>query len=46
MLCDTNLGDKAIVGRLGLFIKRAALIECAEDLSKRPLNLILGKDYE
>jgi hypothetical protein len=44
VLCDQT--EKAIVGRLGLFIKKALLIESQEDLSERPLNLILGKDYE
>jgi len=46
ILCDNQLGEKAIIGRLGLFIKKALLIESGEDLSKKPLNLILGRDYE
>jgi hypothetical protein len=46
VLCDASLNEKAIVGRLGLFIKKSLLLESAEDISKRPLNLILGKDYE
>ena len=46
VLCDPLLSEKAIVGRLGLFIKKSLLIESAEDVSKRPINLILGKDYE
>ena len=46
VLCDSNLSEKAIVGRLGLFIKKALLIENAEDLNKKPMHLILGKDYE
>ena len=36
VIMDSSLQDKSIVGRLGLFIKRASLIESAEDLSKRP----------
>lgn len=46
MICDSSLGDRAIVGRLGLFVKKALQIESKDDLRKRPLNLILGKDYE
>ena len=46
MICDSNLGEKAIIGRLGLFIKKAMLIETADDLNKKPLNFIIGKDYE
>lgn len=42
----TDPSEKAIVGRLGLFIKKAALIESSEDLSQKPLQLIVGKDYE
>lgn len=37
-LCDAQLGEKAIVGRLGLFIKRAMLIESADDLSKKSVS--------
>ena len=46
MLCDPSLNEKAIIGRLGLFIKKALLIESKEDISKKPLQLIIGKDYE
>ena len=46
VLTDSNLNEKAIVGRLGLFIKKALLIEGGEDLSKKPMHLILGRDYE
>lgn len=46
VLCDAALQEKAIVGRIGLFIKKALLIDSAQDISKKPLNLILGKDYE
>ena len=46
VLMDSSLGEKAIIGRLGLFIKKALLIESSQDLSKKPLQLILGKDYE
>lgn len=42
VLCDPQLAEKAIVGRLGLFIKKALLIDSAQDISKKPLNLILG----
>ena len=45
VITDQALSDKAIIGRLGIFIKKALLID-TEELSKRPLNLILGKDYE
>ena len=33
VLCNPVLNEKAIVGRLGLFIKKALLIEEAEDIS-------------
>ena len=46
VICDSNLSEKAIVGRLGLFIKKAMLIEGKDDLNKKPMHLILGKDYE
>lgn len=46
VLTDPALSEKAIIGRLGLFIKKALLIESAQDISKKPLQLILGKDYE
>lgn len=46
VLCDPTLNEKAIIGRLGLFIKKTLLIESTQDLSKKPIHLILGKDYE
>ena len=46
MICDSSLNEKAIVGRLGLLIKKSLLIESKDDISKKPLILILGKDYE
>ena len=36
-LCDSALNEKAIIGRLGMFIKKAMLIETKEDISRRPL---------
>lgn len=46
VLTDPALNEKAIIGRLGLFIKKAILIESSQDINKKPLQLILGKDYE
>ena len=46
ILCDHALQEKAIIGRLGLFIKRASLIESGEDLTKKSHQLILGRNYE
>ena len=46
VLTDAGLNEKAIIGRLGLFIKKAILIEKSADLSKKPLQHILGTDYE
>jgi hypothetical protein len=46
VITDQSLNEKAIVGRLGLFIKKAILLETAQDLNKKPLQHILGKDYE
>ena len=37
-LCDAQLSEKAIVGRLGLFIKKAMLIESADDMSKKSVS--------
>ena len=37
VLCNPVLNEKAIVGRLGLFIKKALLIEESEDISSKPL---------
>ena len=34
VLTDTQLGEKAIIGRLGLFIKKCMNIESGEDLNK------------
>ena len=44
VLCSPE--EKAIVGRLGLFIKKAAMVETSEDLSQKSLQKVLGKDYE
>lgn len=46
ILCEPSLNEKAIVGRIGIFIKKALLIETKEDMSKKPIQLILGRDYE
>ena len=46
ILCDAALSEKAIIGRLGIFIKKALFIESKEDIGKKPLHLMLGKDYE
>ena len=46
VICDPQHGEKAIIGRLGLFIKRASLIEGAKDLVSQPLQMLLGKNYE
>ena len=35
VLMDSTLNEKAIVGRLGLFIKKTLLIESSEDLNKK-----------
>jgi hypothetical protein len=45
ILTDSQFQEKAIVGRLGIFIKKALLIEKA-DLETRALSQILGRDYE
>ena len=37
VICDSALGEKAIIGRLGLFIKRAMLIDGSKDLISQPL---------
>lgn len=37
IICDVTHGDKAIVGRLGLFIKRGSMIEGGKDLLNKPL---------
>ena len=46
VLTDTQLGEKAIIGRLGLFIKKCMNIESGEDLNKQSHQIILGRDYE
>ena len=43
---DSTLNEKAIVGRLGFFIKKAVLIDSGEEFKKRPMHLIMGRDYE
>jgi len=40
------MSEKAIVGRISLFIKKSMMIESGEELNKRALKMILGKDYE
>ena len=37
VICEPQHGEKAIIGRLGLFIKRASLIEGSKDLVNKPL---------
>lgn len=46
ILTDASLNEKAIIGRLGLFIKKALLIESGAELNTKPMHLIMGKDYE
>lgn len=46
VICDPAHGEKAIIGRLGLFIKRAGMIEGAKDLVNKPLQVVIGKNYE
>lgn len=46
VICDPQNGEKAIIGRLGLFIKRASQVEGAKDLATKPLQMVLGKNYE
>jgi hypothetical protein len=46
VICDSQLGEKSIIGRLGLFIKRASILEKPADLTNRSINLVLGKSYE
>lgn len=46
VLVDSQLGEKAIIGRLGLFIKKCMNIESGEDLNKQAHQQILGRDYE
>jgi hypothetical protein len=37
VICEPQHGEKAIIGRLGLFIKRASNIEAEKDLVNKPL---------
>lgn len=46
VVCEPQHGEKAIVGRLGLFIKRASLIEGGKDLVNKPLQVVIGRNYE
>ena len=46
VIVDANLGEKSIIGRLGLMIKRAQPIDGDKDLALKPINHILGKSYE
>ena len=46
VLVDNQLGEKAIIGRLGLFIKKCMNIDSGEDLNKQAHQQILGRDYE
>ena len=46
VLCDAQLHDKAIVGRISLFIKKSMLIESGEELTKRAYKIVIGRDYE
>ena len=46
VICDPQNGEKAIIGWLGLFIKRASSVDGAKDLATKPLQMVLGKNYE
>lgn len=46
VICDQQLGEKSIIGRLGLLIRRAQLIDGGKDLAQKPLAMLLGKNYE
>jgi hypothetical protein len=46
VICDQSLQEKAILGRLGLFIKKVSSIESLEELNKKPHQIIIGKNYE
>ena len=46
VLCDPQLHEKAIVGRISLFIKKSMMIESGEELNKRAFKMVIGKDYE
>jgi len=47
-ICDQTLQERAIVGRLGLFVKRATMLDGSSDdeLSKKPHQVIMGRNYE
>ena len=46
VLADVQLSEKAIVGRISLFIKKSMMIESGEELSSRAFKMVIGKDYE
>jgi hypothetical protein len=46
VICEPQHGEKAIVGRLGLFIKRAQEINGCKDLLNKPLQIVIGRNYE
>lgn len=46
VICDNAHGEKSIVGRLGLFIKRGSMIEGGKDLLNKPLQHVIGRTYE
>lgn len=46
VICEPQHGEKAIIGRLGLFIKRASNIEGEKDLVNKPLQMVIGRNYE
>ena len=46
VICDPMHGEKAIIGRLGLLIKRGSKVEGGKDLLDKPLQVIMGKSYE
>lgn len=46
VICDPTHGEKAIIGRLGLLVKRGQKIEGSQDLMNKPLVLIMGRTYE
>ena len=37
VICESQHGEKAIIGRLGLFIKKASLVDGSKDLLSKPL---------
>lgn len=46
VICEESLGEKAIIGRLGLLIKKAQPINGKTDLVLKPISSIIGKNYE